>query len=292
MFHYIILASLVLTAWTAAASELPEPRSWSALTDRRISERGQKAMDLIPEAERLHAETEHFVYHYSDADEAATVMTHAEVYYEWIRKSLGLETPPGARKIHVWVYTDQMVWDKLLALHGPPHSPGAFTDGDELFILRDPYWMSPMKTLAHEVAHVVLYRMIGPRVPLCLNEGFAEMISWRALAMQQGRSEFDLRVVRLVQPDRYIPLSELTGLQAYPEGERVKDFYTESELLVRYLLLERKTQGFQALLRRTAAGEPVLKVISDLLGEDEEVFRENFRRYATTGKTSATEADR
>lgn len=275
-----------------AAEEALSAVPWQQLSDRRISERAAGYLKLVPESEWMHSESERFIVHYTDAEEARTVYVNAEIYYGWISKMLGLDPAGSSRKIHVFVFTDEMIWDKVLAAHGPPHNPDAFTDGDELFIKRDPYWLSPMKTLAHETAHVVLFRTIGRSVPLCLNEGFAEYISWRALAMQQGRSEFDLRVVQLVKPDRYIPLKELLTLKTYPDGERVKDFYTESELLVRYLLLERKMKTFQALLRRTAAGEDPAQVLSDLTGEPFEELEEKFRLYATTGKTTVEEPSR
>lgn len=288
----LMLAVLGSIVGSAIARETLTAVSWEQLSDRRISDRAAGCLKLMPESEWMHSESERFVVHYTDAEEARTVYINAEIYYGWISKMLGLDAKAAARKIHVFVFTDEKVWDEVLAGRDSPHQADAFTDGDELFIKREPYWLSPMKTMAHETAHVVLFRTIGRAVPLCFNEGFAEYISWKALAMQQGRSEFDLRVVQLVKPDRYIPLRELLTLKTYPEGERVKDFYTQSELLVRYLLLERQMKTFQALLRRTAAGEDPVRVLSDLIEESFEEFEETFRRYATTGKTVAEESQR
>jgi len=77
-----------------------------------MSPEGKSALSLN-EGLWKHAETAHFVYHFTDEKDARTVYLHAEAYYEWIKNFLGVEQDPWKKKSHIFVFSDKADWQKF-----------------------------------------------------------------------------------------------------------------------------------------------------------------------------------
>ncbi len=260
-------------------------REWRDLSDKDLSPEGKLALSFDKDLWR-HAETEHFITHFTDAKEAETVYVHAEVYYDWIKELFGVKTDTWKKKMHLFVFQDPKAWNAFLERAHPRLQADAFTTGWELFIKRDPYWLSPMKTTAHEITHVILFRFLDGPIPLSLNEGFAEFVSYRALAMQMGRSEYDLRTLQLVPKEKFIPLKDLLSARDYPAAqEDVEIFYRESELFVRYLILNHDSKKFYRFLREISSGKAADQILDTVFGGDFETLSLRFQIFAITGKS-------
>ena len=149
---------------------------WDDLSDKQLTDTGRQALKIYGDAWQ-HAETAHFVYHVHDAKEAETVLVHAETYYGWVKETFGVRSDDEKRKSHVFVFDDKALWKSFNA-RTPERLPGAeaFTNGFELFLYREPFFLEPQRVLAHEITHLVLFRFVQGTVPLFLNEGFAEFM--------------------------------------------------------------------------------------------------------------------
>lgn len=282
--HILILGFILFVV--SSHAEIPT-REWRDLSDQDLSPEGKLALSSDKTLWK-HAETEHFVTHFTDAKEAETVYVHAEVYYGWIKELFGVTTDTWKKKMHLFVFQDSRSWQAFLDRTHPSLQTDAFTTGWELFVKRGSYWLSPMKTTAHEITHVILFRFLDGPIPLSLNEGFAEFVSYRALAMQMGRSEYDLRTFQLVPEEKFIPLKDLLSARDYPAApEDVEIFYRESELFVRYLILNHNSKDFYRFLRNVSAGQLVLKSLEGIYGMDFEILSERFEAFAIKKKTQS-----
>ncbi len=273
---------VVLMILPATARGAINSVTWEKLSDKDISPEGRAALSMDAD-DWKHAETEHFVYHYTNDKEAETVYINAEVYYKWIKELFGIKEDKWAKKNHIFVFTDKEKWVNFKARTKSPGEFAAFTTGWELFIYRDPYWVTPRISLAHEITHIILFRFLDGPIPLFLNEGFAEFVSYRAIAMQIEGNEFDLRTIKLVEEKDFIPLGELIEMVSYPEG-RVRSFYRESELLTRFFILNNDSKKYYTLLRAISNGRPFDKAVGEIYSLDMKTLETKFKSYATTGK--------
>jgi hypothetical protein len=281
------LAVFIAPAAAAAANVPNVP--WRELSDRVISPEGKRALSFNPDQWR-HAETDHFVYHYWDEKEAETIYLHAEVYYQWVKAYFGVTRDDWRKKAHVFVFTDKSVWEEFRKGSGAIQEAHAFTTGWELFIHRDPYWLSPKKTLAHELTHVIVFRFLEGPIPLFLNEGFAEFISAKAVAPHVDGDLYRLKIVELVPEDQFIPLEDLIRMDSYPENPDI--FYRESELLVRFLIQKYQGKNYYALLSEVSKGKPFRKAVSDICRVAFDSFSEEFKRYAVSGRPASAGGSR
>lgn len=275
IFFIFILLSPFVSASHASEIEFVDLED---LSDKDMSPNGRAALS-IDEERWNHAESDHFVYHFTNEKLAHTVCVHAEVYYKWIKELFELEEDEWAKKCHIYIFTNDKVWARFKTRSNVLHAGDGWTSGWELFLYRQPYWLRPRRVLAHELTHIIIFRFLNGPIPLFLNEGFAEFVSFRALAMQLGRSEFDIRTVKLVSKEEYIPLKELTEMTSYPK-ERMRVFYRESELLVRFLILTYESKKFYALLREVSKGESFEESVEDIYGIDFDTLKERFEDYA------------
>lgn len=271
----LVAAVFLLLVSPAAAKEIPAI-DWKTLSDTDITPVGKAALGY-KKGEWKHAETKHFVYHYTDPREAETIYIHAEIYYDWIKAIFGVSEDRWKKKAHVFIFQDPADWTDFLAKNRPGTQASAFTNGFELFIRRDPFYLAPMRIMAHEITHVIVFRFLDGPIPLFLNEGFAEFISYRAVAMQAGRSEFDMRTLQLIEPKDFIPLETLAVMRDYPEG-KVETFYRESEWLVRALILKHDSKLFYALLKEVSGGARFQDSLSQLYGKEIETLATEFKK--------------
>ena len=261
----------------AYASEIPviEPEG---LSDKDMSPTGKAALSFDKDLWK-HAESAHFVYHFTDNKEAETIYINAEVYYEWIKELFGVKEDKWSKKNHIFIFSDEKVWKEFNGRIKSKMEGDAFTNGWELFIYRNPYWLAPKRSLAHEITHVVIFRFLDGPLPLFLNEGFAEFISARALAMQLQKSEYEIRPLQLIAESEFIPLKELINMDSYPQG-RTDVFYRESGLLARFLIFNYGNEKFYELLREASKGEDFQKLVSSIYEIDLDSLEGKFKAYA------------
>ena len=266
---------------TSHARSLVKIIDWRDLSDHNQSADGRQALEINRDSWQ-HAETEHFIYHFHDVKEAETVYIHAEEYYRWVKEMFGVTSDEWPGKCHVYIFEDKTIWQEFNKKPGE-RLPGAeaYTNGTELFIYREPFFLEPQRTLAHEITHIVVHRFLKGTLPLFLNEGVAEFMSYKAIARLAGGNEYAIRTIEMMPEERFIAVDKLVRTKTYPESpEEKKFFYRESELLARYLLLNHDKKKFYELLTRTAEGEDFECVLKSLYELDLESFETQFRLYA------------
>ena len=258
---------------------------WSDLSDRSISASGRAALQIHRDLWK-HAETEHFVYHFRDEREAETVYVHAEAYYGWIKQMFGITEDTWPVKCHIYVFENKTIWKEFNQEPGE-RLPGAeaYTNGTELFIYREPFYLEPQKVLAHEITHIVVHRFIKGTVPLYLNEGFAEFMAYKAIALQADGNEYNLRTIAMIPEKDFVPIDKLASMKNYPETPEAKGiFYHESELFARYLILNNDPKKFYSLLERSASGVSLKQALQETYGMDLENLIQKFRMYAVVSR--------
>jgi len=273
----VICVVLHCSLFHLAFSEISEVK-WDNISDKDISPKGRAAL-AFENIIWKHAETEHFVYHFTDDKQAETIYVHAEVYYKWIKNLFGVTKDTWAKKNHIFIFSDKKAWQGFRDRIGKGSKATAFTDGWELFIYREPHYLEVREDLAHEITHVIVFRFLEGPIPLYLNEGLAEFMSIRAIAAQLGRMEYDLRPVELVSETDFIPLQDLAIMDDYPK-EKTKVFYNESGLFVRFLIFTYKGEQFYEFLRIISKGSDFKKAITQVYRIDIEEFQGQFKKYA------------
>lgn len=276
---FSLFLGLMVSSLSFALDSNLSPTTWENLSDKDISPSGKKALALSEEW--LHAESTHFVYHFTDLKSADTILVHAETYYDWIKKLFGIENDTWTKKSHVFIFENKDIWQNYVKKEAPVLEGTAFTTGWELFMYRDPYWLSPMRTIAHELTHVIAFRFLDGPIPLFLNEGLAEYVSYKALALQFGGNEYNVHTLKLIPEEKYIPLEELVNLKNYPESsEKVALFYQESELLVRFLMTQKGGEVFYAFLKKVSSGIPLEETLQEIYALDLNALEQKFKSFA------------
>jgi hypothetical protein len=279
-----MLPALLLAASVSAWAEDFAEVAFSALSDRNVTALGTKAL-AIRASEWKHAETKHFVYHFFERFVAAPASVEAEFYYSTIAQDLGKDTSQWERKCHIFIFERPADWAQFQVGGAlDPWTGGLHAQG-ELFVVRNADHKWKGHTLGHEITHLVIYRFFGNGVPRWLNEGFAEYAGERGYAAFYRARGYRARpMAPAVDPAKFFPLRELTGMLEYPrETERVAAFYDESERLVRYLIAADKA-GFATFLAATAQGNQFESALGKGFGgrfSGLEAFERAFKEYAT-----------
>ncbi len=286
LFIFILLMSSLIAFEGPRIFAAPQSArlvSFRELSDQDLSPHGKAALSVNSGAWK-HAETEHFIYHFTDTGRAETVYIHAEVYYEWIKKLFGVSRDSWKKKAHVFIFDDEAVWKQFrLRIHDLLQGD-AFTNGWELYIYRHPNWAAPRLSLAHELTHLILFRFLDGPIPISLNEGFAEFVSYRALAMQLRRSEFDVRrSIPKVTANEAFRLQAMISATEYPR-DRLEIFYRQSEWMIRYLILKYSGEQFYAFLRDVSRGVPFERSLERHYNMDMERFEKEFNAFAIAQK--------
>ena len=261
-----------------------EAVAFNRLSDPNVSALGERALAINADG-WLHAETENFIYHYFNSFIATPVSVEAEFYYRVIAGDLGRETAAWERKSHIYIFESDADWAAFQRNASLEPWTGGIHAGGELFIQRNPKYKYKGATLGHEVVHLVLDRFLAGRLPLWLEEGYAEFASSISYAsFMRARGYRAKPSARAVDPGSFIPLRELFGMRRYPAtGARIRAFYDQSHRLVRFLR-QRDKQAFLGFLERMAAGSRVdsaLKTYYPALHDDFEAFSNQFHAYAT-----------
>jgi len=233
-------------------AEMPEV-PLSQLSDQTISANGRRALAIDPQNWK-HGETNNFVLHFIHNYVAKSVGLEAEAYFRYITADLGITPEPGA-KCHIYIFEDSQAWQTFVQSAQLEKWTGGVTIGNELFITRDPKAKFNGHTLAHEVTHLVVHRFLGTRLPLWLEEGYAEDMSLCAYGSFYRRRGYTGKPVKPMLRG-FIPLSRLCSLTEYPPDQEVETFYIESNWLAGYLNNFGNQQSFIKMFRAAAQGMP------------------------------------
>lgn len=277
---FLISPCLFVTKLHAAQKMSVIP--WEEISDKDISPDGKLALSCNT-GKWKHAETHHFIHHFSDAKEAETVTIYAEVYYQWIKEMFGVSEDSWKKKEHIFIFEDKKIWEEFLKKKNVSFQGSAFTTGWELFIYRDPFFLAPRRTLAHELSHVILFRFLDGPVPLFLNEGFSEYISYKALAVHYGGNEYRIHQVQFMAQEEYIDLDEFIKMRDYPAG-RIDNYYKQSELLTRFLIDKYGSKKYYLFLRQMAKDGDFRQTLEKIYSINFETLESAFKMYAIPKK--------
>lgn len=279
-----VLFGLLTLCFAAHASyaqgEALQPVPFAQLSDKAISSRGQQALAMGPERWK-HAETEHFVIHYMSPAIAAPVAREVEFYFRYLLREL-TGTTEGIKKGHLFVFEDKAEWRTFCAQVSLEGWVGAFTNGNELFVVREPSFQYKSHALGHEVVHYMCRKFLSGRPPLWFEEGYAEDASMRAYTAMQKAQNF-----RVAYPDGGFPnsftIAELGSFRTYPSADKIDIFYSQSRQIVRYLSGFGNKEAFLQLLRTLAAGRDFESALTESYGSkwtSLEAFEEAFHKQS------------
>jgi hypothetical protein len=219
---------------------------------------GREAIKLYP---WKHAETEHFVVHYIKASDAYPVMRYIECAFFVVTRTLQIDPARANYKSHVFIFPDSSSWLAYTSSKGLPPQVEGFAYKDELLLgsyaERDRY----IKNVCHEATHAIVAHFYpGRRWPLWLNEGFAEYMGARSVALRR-----DHQVARYLdpQPAGQTDVTRIFDRVRYGNPgpaqavgmSDISQFYATSEKCVRVLLEQLPPEKFPAFANLAFAGD-------------------------------------
>jgi len=239
---------------------------FTQLSDKNITVDGRRALAIRP-SEWKHAETEHFVIHFFRTFIAAPVTVEAEFYYRYITTDLEASPQNGAGggKTHIYLFESREDWVAFRkAAFLEPWTGAVHIDG-ALFVPRYPEFKWKGNALGHEISHLLVNRFVGTRLPLWLNEGYAEDVSSRGNAAFYRARGYLARPLELIPPG-FMPLARLTTCTAYPPEADINTFYRESRALTSFLSGEGNKPKFLKMFTAMAQGAPFSVAVQDAYG--------------------------
>ena len=253
LFALAIFSAAVARAQINESTSLQEVE-FSQLSQRDPNPLGEKALAINPEQWK-HAETEHFIYHFTHSYVVTPVSVEAEFHYRVIAKELERDQPPSDIKSHIYIFERPEEWRQFQAFGKLEPWSGGIHSAGSLFVQRNPAYKFQNNLLGHEIVHLVLHRFYTDGIPCWLDEGFAQYISKDAYASyQRARGYIAKPHSESIAPEGLIPLTALLSI-THPPSENVHTFYNESERLVRFLA-ETNKASFLNLLDALARHQP------------------------------------
>jgi len=289
-----MLGVVLALAGCGARAEEFAPVPFEQLSDKNITVDGRRALEIRP-GEWRHYETPHFVLHFFNTFIAAPVSVEAEFYFRFILSDLGVDeqsvgTATGKGKVHVYLFENQEDWSQFRQnAYLEPWTGAVHIDG-ALFVPRYPEYKWKGNALGHEIAHLLVFRYVGTRLPLWINEGYAEEVSNRGYATFY-RARGYVAPLRVPLPASWLPLDRLTTLTAYPPEAEVTSFYQESHALCAFFRREGGREPFVKLLTEMARGMPFSSALSTAFGSrwsSPDALETAFKRHIeSAARTSA-----
>ncbi len=260
----------------------PAPRLQEIPTD--LSNKypfGQNGQEAIKVRAWKHAESDHFVVHYTDLASVTPVVNYIENAYCVVVQLLQVEEARGAAKSHVFVFPDQSSWGQWLAKHNLPSAVAGYAYKGELLFGASQDKDEYIKVICHEATHALVARYYpGRHLPLWFNEGLAEYAAARAIALKRGQKlekylgtgaiERDLRPI--FARKGYQDASKTASGPSTAAGgevrvigdpsaqiaqiEKLRTFYRTSERAVMALNEHVDSANFPKFLNLLAAGNP------------------------------------
>jgi hypothetical protein len=267
----------ITPALRGADTQLVE-KPWEQISDQQLFEHGKTALGQNPSKWR-HAETEHFVIHYHKRIDAQKVARQAEFYYEQVKKDLMVEKDRFDRKSHIFLFEKDEEWRQFVAeAKLMEWSAGVSYRSELYFLSRQGTGDFAAGTLAHEMTHCIFYRFVPKRIPMWLNEGFAEFESGNAYAKFKGIGGGNRGSGRRGAAD--FPLQKLLAATEYPKDrQEVHEFYRTSERLVRFLMTKLDRNRFVPLVMKLADGATLENAVLEIHPDKFKSFDEFVKRY-------------
>jgi len=253
-------------------------KPWEQITDQQLFEHGKTALGQNP-SKWHHAETEHFVIHFHRRTDAQKVARQAEFYYEQVKKDLQAEKDRFDRKSHIFLFEKESEWQQFIADARLEEWFAGVSIRSELFFhTRQHSGDFASNLLAHEMTHCIFYRFVPKRIPMWLNEGFAEFESGAAYARFKGIGGGNRGSGRSGQAD--YPLQKLLTAREYPKDrDDVREFYRTSERLVRFLMTKLDRNRFVPLVMKIADGASLESAVLEIHADKFKTFDEFVKRY-------------
>ncbi|MBI4024740.1 MAG: hypothetical protein HY360_07135 [Verrucomicrobia bacterium] len=266
-----------------------EDMEWDDRQQRTLTRRAIEALSMESN-EWHHAESEHFVYHFSERWMAERAASESETYYAQIKEDLKIDQDRWEIKGHIFLFEKEVLWRSFVAKSGIDRWSGGVCSGNEIYLLSPPKAQPFTGTvLPHEMAHLVVSRFVRGHVPVWLSEGFAEQQGRRRfLAYTKPRGHNLWVPVHPISAETYIPLEELTSSSDYPADEaKVRSFYAESLRLAQFLVEDHPKQDFLEFLQCMADGLRFATALDRVYGvqyRDLETFETSFKKVVITKK--------
>jgi hypothetical protein len=205
----------------------------------------------------------HFIVYYNfvqDQDAARTVLRKAEEYYKKIADQVGY-----TRYSRFWTWEERVkiiifpTHEAFIASTGQPEWSRGYADRySNLFRSRVIVTYRQEKDfidglLPHEISHLILWDFIGfnTAIPIWFDEGVAQLQE----AQRKERSQAFLKP--LVRRDNYVPFDfpMRWDIRTESDPEKVKFFYSQSVLIIDFLLRRYGSTAFGNLCRNLKAGK-------------------------------------
>jgi hypothetical protein len=187
------------------------------------------------------------------------------------------------RKCKVFVFDDARAWSEFLRKSGAATEwAGGFAYGPlrEVYLhAGDPDQMLD-GVLPHELTHIIHREYVREDtfLPLWLLEGLACANEF------SGKDRRRALVRDALAADRLIPLDNLTAYRDYPRGAEGQLFYSESLMLVEFILDRFGHEGLAALHKRLRKETEFDKLVKHAFKTDAEDFERQWLEYIRTGK--------
>jgi hypothetical protein len=258
--------------------------NWNSQSEKDLSRMSLNAIHM-ENIQWQHAESEHFIYHYTKRWMAERISGESEMYYNQIKMDLKIQEDRWDLKGHIFIFEEETVWKNFVERVGVDRWSGGMCSGNDVFLLSPPQPVAMTGgTLPHELTHLVIYRFVRGSLPTWMNEGIAEQ-QGRKHSYGYGKAKGRGFVPRpnVLAPENYIPLSQLTSLIDYPaDSEEALRFYTQSMRLVQFLIEDHK-QDFMEFLQSIANGNKFESAFNSVYGKQYpsyESFEEAFKKVA------------
>ncbi len=245
-FSYLLRNDLTqaIQFWKQAYGKIPPDQSAALL--EKIS-RAQR--DLAIERGFTGLRTAHFHLCFEasgKAPEAAGLGDVLEREYKRLSQAVGAAPPV----LTVIVYTDQ----NFKRVAGSQDWALGLYDGRIRMRLDDLGTERTQPILAHELAHAFLAQAYGPRVPIWIHEGFAQ--TQEPPTPPTDRQKAVLQ--EIISRTSWIPLRWIDRRFEQPSGrEDLERAYTESRLVVDFLIRSKGMDRFQEFVKKVGSGGPV-----------------------------------
>lgn len=202
-----------------------------------------------------HSETEHFVVHYTQSADAYPAMRYIECAFFVVTQTLQIDTSKSKRKSHVFIFPDSATWKVFTQSKDMPSEVAGFAYKDELLLGAHSEKDTYLKILCHEATHAVVAHFYpGQHLPLWLNEGFADYMGAKSLALRRGHKIGNYLATKPGQ----IAINDIFNRIKYGDSmygnSDVVQFYAQSEKCVRVLLEKLPPGGFPRFANLLFAG--------------------------------------
>ena len=216
-------------------------------------------------------ETPHFRVFHDQKIFAEKVGRLGEQFYDYVSADMpGMTDRMGAEKSVICIFRKPEDWQAFLAAElqggGGLEWSASFVRGQFMYLqATGDHSSERMRTLAHEMTHLVFNRFLAVRLPNWLNEGLAEFYGQFAYRAVRGMGVSRKSAFPPIR-DTY-PLAAMMSLQGYPEEvAAVHLFYNTSRYLVGFLVLRDNGDPWRAAWERIRNGEPPVPVILQTYG--------------------------